>query len=95
MSEIVYDGDVYDGSTVHMLTTRDNPYSPFTQFLEWYAFDNMHGYNTSGMLAMFTITSDELSNFDQDLAIELAMNEIIEEDVVGLYKKVTREDYKQ
>jgi len=84
---------MYDGNTVHMLTTEDNPYSPFTQFKEWYAFDNLHGYNTSGMLASFVITSDELSNFDQDLAIEVAMDEIVEENVNGLYKKVTKEDY--
>ena len=83
---------MYDG-TVHMLTTIDNPYSPFDEFKEWYAFDNLHGYNTSGMLAFFTITSDELSNLDQDLAIEAAMDEIVEENVNGLFKKVSRSDY--
>ena len=34
-----------------MITTIDNPYNPFTQFDEWYAFDEGKGYCTSGYLA--------------------------------------------
>lgn len=29
-----------------MLTTEDNPFDPFTQYDEWYAFDYEKGYHT-------------------------------------------------
>lgn len=72
----------------HMLTTVDNPYNPFTQFNEWFAFDEGRGYNTPAFLARVLITSDELSEADQDVAIELAIDEIVRENVLGLYRKV-------
>ncbi len=45
----------------YMLTTEDNPYNPFTNFDEWYAFDTQKGYNTCGYLARVSFTSSELS----------------------------------
>lgn len=72
----------------HMLTTVDNPFDPFTQFDEWYSFDEAHGYRTSGFLARIIRTSDDLSDADQSLAIELAIDEIVRENVSGLYRKV-------
>jgi hypothetical protein len=72
----------------HMLTTVDNPYSPYTQWDEWFEYDTSHGYHTNGLLARITITSDELSDADQLLAQEIAIDEIVKEDVLGLYKKV-------
>lgn len=74
-----------------MLTTIDNPYSPFTEFEPWYAFDKARGYNTPSYLARVCITSDELSEADQDLAIELAMDEIISLNPLGIYKKIFRD----
>lgn len=70
-----------------MLTTIDNPYSPFTHWDEWYAFDEAAGYHTSGLLARITITSLELSETDQNLAISYAIDEIIQENILGLYTK--------
>ncbi len=72
----------------HMLTTVDNPFSPFTEFDQWYAFDRDRGYNTPSFLARIVRTSDELSDADQDAAIEDAIDEIVNENVLGLYKKV-------
>jgi hypothetical protein len=74
----------------HMLTTVDNPYDPFTQFDEWHSFDTHAGYYTSALLARVAITSDELSDVDQDLAIEMAIDEIVSENVLGIFKKVSR-----
>ena len=73
---------------VHMLTTVDNPFDPFTQFDEWYAFDEEHGYHTTGFLARVVRSSDELSEADQDQAIEDGIDEIVKENVLGLYRKV-------
>ena len=72
-----------------MLTTVDNPYSPFTQWDEWFAFDRDHGYNTPGYLARIVITSDELSDADQELAIDSAIREIVEFNVLGIYKIIS------
>lgn len=74
-----------------MLTTIDNPYNPFTEWNEWLQFDLAMGYDTSGYLARVTITSDELSESDQDWAIEDAIDEIVRENVLGIYKKVENE----
>lgn len=73
----------------HMLTTVDNPFNPFTQFDEWYAYDSQLGHHTLAFLARVTRTSDELSEADQSLAIEEAIDEIVRENVSGLYRKVS------
>lgn len=73
----------------HMLTTTDNPFDPFTQFDEWYAYDVNAGYFTSQFLARIVITSDELSEADQSLAIEAAIDEIVRENVSGIHRKVS------
>ena len=78
--------------TDSMLTTTDNPYDPFTQFDEWYAYDEDKGYHTCSYLARITKSSDELSSADEDLAIESAIDEIVALNVLGIYKKVTRND---
>jgi predicted P-loop ATPase/GTPase len=77
--------------TEHMLTTVDNPFDPFTQFEEWYQFDTTSGYDTLGLLARVAKVSSELSETDQELAIERAMNEIVEENVSGMWRKVSKE----
>lgn len=80
---------------VHVaLTTIDNPYSPFDQWDEWRAFDEAAGYNTSALLARVARTSDELSESDQELALNDAMNEVIWMNDTGLYRLVTASDFK-
>lgn len=76
-----------------MLTTVDNPFSPFTQFNEWFAFDTIKGYNSSGLLARVTVTSDELSEADQNVALENAIEEIVRENVSGMHRMVVADDY--
>jgi hypothetical protein len=73
-----------------MLTTTDNPWSPFTHWDEWFAWDVTAGYHTPSYLARVVVTSDELSESDQNLAIEQAIDEIVEDNITGVYKKVTR-----
>lgn len=76
--------------TEYMLTTVDNPFDPFTRFDEWYAYDVSMGYNTSSFLARVAMVSDELSEPDQALAIQNAINDIIKENVSGVWRKVSR-----
>jgi hypothetical protein len=79
----------------HMLTTVDNPWNPFTNFDEWRAFDEAQGYHTSAFLARVVRTSEALSEDQQDSAIEQAIDEIVSENVLGLYRKVSNVDTEQ
>ena len=76
-----------------MLTTIDNPYNPFLQFDEWYAYDESRGYHTCAYLARIAKSSDELSEEDESVAIEEAIDEIVKFNILGIYKKVTKEDF--
>jgi hypothetical protein len=73
----------------HMLTTVDNPYDPFTQFDDWYAYDTASGYNSSALLARVVRLSDELSEADQSAAIESAIDEVVQFNASGVHRKVT------
>lgn len=75
---------------LHMLTTTDNPYNPFTEWDEWYAFDEAAGYHTASFLARIVNNSAELSDADQDQALEDAIEEIVRENVLGIYRKVSQ-----
>lgn len=72
-----------------MLTTIDNPYNPFTQFDEWYAFDHSKGYFSCEYLARIAVTSNEMSDEEVNEAINDAINEIIYNNPLLIYQKVT------
>lgn len=72
----------------HMLSTTDNPFNPVTHFKEWYVWDTSAGYHTLAYLARVTTTSDELSEADQAVAVEQAMDDILEIHNGGFYIKV-------
>lgn len=74
----------------YMLTTFDNPFDPFTRFDEWYSYDVRLGYNTSAFLDRVAKLSDETSEADQVLAIQDAIDEIVQENVSGMWRKVSR-----
>lgn len=78
-----------------MLTTYDNPYSPFTQFTKWYMFDVDHGYNTCGKIARIARVSDEMSDQEYDDAIDLAVNSLLKNDFLDIYTKVYRDEAKK
>jgi hypothetical protein len=71
-----------------MLTTIDNPFSPITEFERWQQYDESKGYFTCSYLARIAKTSIELSEVDEALAIEQAINEIVDLNLLGIYKKV-------
>ena len=74
-----------------MITTFDNPFNPFTEFDQWFNFDIEKGYNTCAYLARIAKTSDILSDYENDLEIERAIDEIIKHDILNVYQKVTRQ----
>lgn len=76
-----------------MLTTIDNPFDPFTQFNEWNQFDIEKGYYSCSLLARIAKTSDSLSDYENELEIERAIDAIIKDvDFLQIYRKVETED---
>lgn len=79
---------------VYMLTTVDNPYSPFTQPDAWYNYDRSMGYYTPEYLARIANTSVVLSDAQNDVIIDDAIDEIVTLNVLGIYRKVKEGDFK-
>lgn len=73
-----------------MLTTFDNPFDPFDEFISWFLFDVEKGYNTCSKLARIARSSDELSTIEDKRETERAIDEIINYDFLNIYKKVIR-----
>ena len=80
-------------STEYMLTTVDNPYNPFTDFNAWLTYDIRMGYNTSAFLGRVAMLPEDLPEPYQSLAIQIAIDEIVKENVSGMWRKVSRESY--
>jgi hypothetical protein len=74
-----------------MLTTIDNPYDPFTQYDDWYAYDLAAGYNSCGLLARIANTSYEISEAQLEQALVDAIDEIVHENVSGVHTKVSKD----
>ena len=70
------------------LTTADNPYNPYTQFDEWFAFDTQHGYNSCAYLARLAHPANGLSDRENNLEIEEAIDRIVGLNLTGNYKKL-------
>jgi hypothetical protein len=76
---------------VVMLSLVSNPFDPFTDFAAWSAFDRKEGFDTAGLVARAVSTSDEISEPDQEEAVEMAVDSILNNpSFAGLYKKVVR-----
>lgn len=76
-----------------MLSLVSNPYDPFAQYDDWLLFDHHEGFDTAGLLARTVSTSDALSDADQELAVEQAVDSIIaNQSFAGLYKRVERKN---
>lgn len=75
----------------HKLTTIDNPFDVFDEYEKWLAYDQNVGHFTNELLGRVVYFSDDLSEVDQNLAVEQAIDEIVELDPFLKYKKVSRE----
>lgn len=75
----------------YMLTTIDNPYDPFTQFDSWYAYDEQSGYHTCGLMARFALTSNELSEEENEREIDRATDLILNL-FPGLYRRAMKSE---
>lgn len=74
------------------ITTFDNPFSPFTQFDQWFLYDETKGYHTCAYLGRIARTSDEFTDEENAKEVEKAIDEIIRNDFLNIYKKVKRSE---
>lgn len=74
------------------LTTFDNPYNPFDDFVSWFMFDIDKGYNSCGYLDRIAKTSDSLTDEENEDEIERAIDEIIKLDFMNVYTKIKRNE---
>jgi len=75
------------------LTTIDNPYSPFSQYDEWYNYDLEKGYDCCGYIdrmSLGRLDSDSLSEEEENEIIETIIDEIVTTDPTGLFIKVEK-----
>ena len=77
----------------YMLTTVDNPYSPFDQFNLWFMFDVEKGYYTCSKLARVCKDTEEMSDKEIEIEIDKAIDAMIEFDFLNIYKRVSRKDF--
>lgn len=73
-----------------MLSTKDNPYNPFENFDDWFIYDTDMGYNSCGYLDRIAVTSDALTEEENNYEIERAIDEIIKYDPTNNFIKVTK-----
>lgn len=78
-----------------MLTTTDNPYDPFDQFDEWYAFDELKARQENrptccAYLARIAMNSDDVSENEYNRVMNDVIDEIVELNLSGKFRKVTR-----
>lgn len=78
-----------------LLTTIDNEWDPFDNFAEWYSRDlalarEQNRRSASGYLAIIAANSDDVSDNEFNQVMNDAIDEIVELDLSGTFKKVTR-----
>lgn len=71
-----------------MLSTSDNPWNPFTNFKEWYAFDHQMGYNSLEYIARVAEVTDEGFDRENRLAINQAIEDAVRFNFTGNRIKV-------
>lgn len=71
-----------------MLTTFDNPYDPFNDFRKWFIYDSLHGYDCCGYIGRMAQTSPAFTDAENNYLIETAIDDLIANDFLHVYKKV-------
>lgn len=77
-----------------MLTTFDNTFNPFTDFIRWWKEDLRLGHNCCSLIAKRADTSKIFSDQKNEEIIEEAIDSIVS-DFPYIYRKVYESDYKK
>lgn len=75
-----------------MLTTTDNPYSPFDEFDQWFLFDVQHGYNTCGYLGRVAKIDEDMTDEEVMIETERAIDSIVDNDFIGIRMKIYNDE---
>lgn len=67
------------------LTTIDNPWNPFTNFRDWYNYDESHDYGSCSIVDRLSHTTDDMTLVEEAKEIERAILSFVEADPTGLY----------
>lgn len=73
-----------------MLSTVDNEFDPFEDFVHWFLYDVEKGYNCCSRVARVANLTEDMSTEEAFVENERAIDEIIANDFLGIYKKVTK-----
>ena len=73
-----------------MLTTIDNPFDPFVNFDAWLQFDIEHGYDSCGKMMRFAKLESDMTEEEENIEIERAMDEFIGLDFTDTYAKAIK-----
>lgn len=60
------------------VTTVDNPFDPFTQWDQWYKYDERAGYHTCSILARLCRPSNDLTDVEEEDGIDAAIRTLLE-----------------
>lgn len=81
-----------------MITTLDNPFSPFNDFDRWTKYDENKGYNTNQLLARLIGAASEFEDTGLGQEIEnkfyySTLVDIVKKNCTAPYVLVTEDDY--
>lgn len=71
-----------------MLSTFDNPFNPFEQFIPWFMFDTEKGYDSCSRLARIAKIGEDFTELEANEENERAIDTIIAMDFTDTYIKV-------
>lgn len=66
------------------ITTTDNPWNPFENFDEWYAYDTEKGYYSCARLAREAVTYSGMSDEDYLKETERVMDNMVKYNITGV-----------
>ena len=81
--------------TTYMLTTVDNPYNPYENFVRWFEFDELHGYHCCEKVGALAKIYEGMSSDEIAAATEKAIDTVIINDFTGIYRKVSERTAKE
>ena len=81
-----------DKKEIHMLTTIDNPYNPFSRFDEWNQYDQEKGYFTLSYLGRVVDYDGCYTEEQRHQARENAIQQIVDLDPLHIYIRITEDE---